>query len=109
MSLSYVLPPFSAVGASVVRVAMESMEFIADIPFRSSGSAFQVDRPTPRKPRWTKRRLQHKVLRLSSAAAEADPHLADAEALLVAAARRHRQIGDQEQSTRSPKAALQPA
>lgn len=33
--------------------------------------------------------LQAKVLRLASAAAEADQHLADAEALVVAAARRH--------------------
>ena len=53
--------------------------------------------------------LQRKVLRLASAAAEADRHQADAEALVVAAARRHWQIGDQDQPTRSPKAALQPA
>lgn len=39
-------------------------------------------------------RLQAKVLLLASAAADADQHLADAEALVVAAARRHWQIGD---------------
>lgn len=38
--------------------------------------------------------LQLKVLRLASAAAEADQHLADAEALVVAAARQCWQVGD---------------
>lgn len=52
--------------------------------------------------------LQGKVLRLASAAAGADRHLADAEALVVAAARQHWPKGDQEPPTRSPKAALQP-
>ena len=53
--------------------------------------------------------LQRKVLRLASAAVEADRHLAEAEALVVAAARRHWRIDDQDQPAPSPKAALQPA
>jgi hypothetical protein len=53
--------------------------------------------------------LQRQVLRLASAAAGADEHLADAEALVMAAARRHWQIADHDLPTRAPPAALQPA
>ena len=41
--------------------------------------------------------LQRKVLRLSLAAARADGHLADGEALVVAAARRHWKLFDGEE------------
>ncbi len=50
--------------------------------------------------------LQSKVLRLASAAAEADKHLADAETRVVTAARQHWRSGD---STRPPVAAVQSA
>ena len=50
--------------------------------------------------------LQSKVLRLASAAAEADKHLADAETLVVTAARQHWRGGD---STRPPAAAVRSA
>jgi hypothetical protein len=53
--------------------------------------------------------MQRKVLHLASAAAGADQHLADAEALVMAAARRHWQIADHDLPTRAPPAALQPA
>ena len=39
--------------------------------------------------------LQHKVLRLAVAAARADRHLADGEALVLAAARRHWGLGEE--------------
>ncbi len=38
--------------------------------------------------------LQHLVLRLAGAAAEADRHLAEAEALVIAATRRHWRLGE---------------
>lgn len=56
--------------------------------------------------------LQAKVLRLACAAAEADKHLADGEALVVAAARRHWHGDDPAQSAQSARPAekvLQPA
>lgn len=49
---------------------------------------------------------QTKVLRLASAAAEADRHLADAEALVVAAARRHWHGSNLTQSRSAPKVLL---
>lgn len=52
--------------------------------------------------------LQAKVLRLASAAAEADLHLADAEALVVAAARRHWHGSNAPQGTGSTPKALHP-
>lgn len=52
--------------------------------------------------------LQTQVLRLASAAAEADTHLADAEAMLVAAACLQWRIGDPRQVVRG-EPALQPA
>jgi len=51
--------------------------------------------------------LQGKVLHLASAAAEADQHLAEAEALIVAAARQQWQIHGQAQPTQWPTPALQ--
>lgn len=42
--------------------------------------------------------LQRRVLRLAVAAARADRHLADGEALVLAAARRHWGIGDEAQA-----------
>ena len=51
--------------------------------------------------------LQAKVLKLASASAAADNHLADAEALVMATARRRWQISDEAGATRSP-AALPP-
>jgi hypothetical protein len=51
--------------------------------------------------------LQGKVLRLASAAAEADQHLAEAEALIVAAARQQWQTKDQARPKDSPAPALQ--
>lgn len=53
--------------------------------------------------------LQAKVLRLASAAAEADRHLADAEALVVATARRVWQAGDATQAAGTMAKVLQPA
>lgn len=53
--------------------------------------------------------LRDQVLRLASAAAEADRHLADAEARMVAAARRHWRWGEPAQPARPRLAALQPA
>jgi hypothetical protein len=53
--------------------------------------------------------LQAKVLRLASAAAEADRHLADAEALVVTAARQHWRSGNSTPLARSPAKLLQPA
>lgn len=57
--------------------------------------------------------LQAKVLRLAGAAAEADTHLAESEALVVAAARRHWRLGDVALPARaqepSAQAVLQPA
>lgn len=53
--------------------------------------------------------LQGKILRLAGAAAEADKHLADAEALVVAAARQHWPVADQVRPTPAPAAALQAA
>ena len=52
--------------------------------------------------------LQAKVLHLAIAAAGADQHLADAEALVVAAACKHRRIGDQARSIRSSAETLRP-
>ena len=46
-------------------------------------------------------RLQAKVLRMATAAAEADKHLADAEALVMAAARKHWRISDVAQLARA--------
>ena len=48
--------------------------------------------------------LQARVLRLASASAAADKHLADAEALVMATARRRWRISDQAGSTHSPAA-----
>ncbi|MBY4595239.1 TerB family tellurite resistance protein [Ottowia caeni] len=45
--------------------------------------------------------LQAKVLRMATAAAEADKHLADAEALVMAAARKHWRISDVAQLARA--------
>ncbi len=53
--------------------------------------------------------LQAQVLRLASAAAEADTHLADAEAMVVAAACLQWRIGDPRQAVRGEALALQPA
>lgn len=53
--------------------------------------------------------LQGKVLRLTNAAAEADKHLADAEALVVAAAHRHWRGGDASQPASTETQALQAA
>jgi hypothetical protein len=53
--------------------------------------------------------LQAQVLRLASAAAETDTHLADAEAMVVAAARLQWRIGDPRQAVRGEALALQPA
>ena len=53
--------------------------------------------------------LQAKVLRLAHAAAEADRHLADGEALVVAAAQRQWRIGPAGQATGADAPALQPA
>ena len=50
--------------------------------------------------------LQSKVLRLANAAAEADKHQADAEALVVAAARRHWPAGNCDQPSRVAEAGL---
>ena len=52
--------------------------------------------------------LQSKVLRLASAAAEADQHLAEAEALVVNVARRHWNGGAGDQPGTSAAKALQP-
>ena len=52
--------------------------------------------------------LQSKVLRLASAAAEADQHLAEAEALVVDVARKHWDRGAGDQPTASAAKALQP-
>jgi NaMN:DMB phosphoribosyltransferase len=52
--------------------------------------------------------LQGKVLRLAGAAAAADRHLADAEDLVVAAARRHWAVGVSPMPSAAPAAALQP-
>ncbi len=49
--------------------------------------------------------LQHRVLHLAHAAAQADSHLAEAEALVMGSARRHWRIGDGS----APGFALQPA
>ena len=51
----------------------------------------EVDEPT----------LQDRVLRLAGAAAEADTHLAEAEAMVVAAARRQWRIGEAGQPARA--------
>lgn len=53
--------------------------------------------------------LQSKVLRLARAAAEADQHLADAEAIVLEAARRHWNGSDADQRTASVTEARQPA
>lgn len=53
--------------------------------------------------------LQAQVLRLASAAAEADTHLADAEAMVVAAACLQWRIGDVRQAARGRAGAPQPA
>jgi hypothetical protein len=53
--------------------------------------------------------LQRTVVRLASAAAEADQHLADAEALVMAAARRHWRLDDHDSRPPAPQATLQPA
>ena len=53
--------------------------------------------------------LQDQVLRLASAAAEADTHLADAEALVVAAACLQWRMGDARQATRGQAQVIQPA
>lgn len=53
--------------------------------------------------------LQAQVLRLASAAAEADAHMADAEAMVLAAACLQWRIGDLRQAVRGQKLALQPA
>jgi hypothetical protein len=52
--------------------------------------------------------LQGKVLRLAGAAAAADRHLADAEDLVVAAARRHWPVAASPMPSAAPAAALQP-
>ena len=52
--------------------------------------------------------LQAQVLRLAGAAVEADTHLADAEAMVVAAARRQWPIGNAGQPARAEVQALQP-
>ena len=44
--------------------------------------------------------LQRKVLRLAVAAARADRHLADGEALVLAAARRHWSLGEEQEEVR---------
>lgn len=59
----------------------------------------EVDEPT----------LQAKVLRLAGAAAEADKHLADAEVLVVAAARRHWHGSDAARGADPASKVLQPA
>jgi hypothetical protein len=48
------------------------------------------------------------VLRLAIAAAEVDQHIAEAEALVLAAARQHWPVDVQDQASRSPAAAPQP-
>jgi len=53
--------------------------------------------------------LQRTVLRLASAAAAADRHLAEAEAVVMAAARKHWRIDDQPTSNGVPLPALQAA
>lgn len=53
--------------------------------------------------------LQAKVLRLASAAAEADKHLADAEALVMAAAHRHWRSSDAAQLAPTQAQVLHPA
>ena len=53
--------------------------------------------------------LQAKVLRLASAAAEADKHLADAEALVMAAAHQHWRSGDAAQRARTEAQVPHPA
>lgn len=53
--------------------------------------------------------LQAQVLRLASAAAEADTHLADAEAMVVAAACLQWGMGDPRQAARVEVPAVQPA
>lgn len=53
--------------------------------------------------------LQAKVLRMASAAAEADKHLADAEALVMAAAHRQWRSGDAAHAARTEAQVLQPA
>ena len=50
--------------------------------------------------------LQSKVLRLANAAAEADKHQADAEALVVAAARQHWPVDNYDQPSRAAEAGL---
>ena len=50
--------------------------------------------------------LQGKVLRLAIAAAEADEHRADAEALVLAAARRHWPVANDDHPARPAKAGL---
>ena len=59
----------------------------------------EVDEPT----------LQAQVLGLACAAAQADQHLAEAEALVMAAARRHWRLADPPVPAQGPSAALQPA
>jgi hypothetical protein len=58
----------------------------------------EVDDPT----------VQAQVLRLAAAAAEADTHLADAEALVVAAARRQWRLGEAGQPARATAPVPQP-
>lgn len=53
--------------------------------------------------------LQARVLRLAGAAAEADAHLADAEAMLVAMARRQWRLAEDPASARGGSPVLQPA
>jgi len=53
--------------------------------------------------------LQRKTLRLSLAAARADGHLADGEAMVVAAARRHWRLVDGEEPSAATPARLQTA
>jgi len=53
--------------------------------------------------------LQSKVLRLASAAAEADRHLADAEAVVIDAARQHWNASDTDQRIAAATKALQSA
>lgn len=53
--------------------------------------------------------LQVRVLALASAAAEADAHLAEAEALVVAAARQQWRLGDARPPVHAQTPALQPA
>lgn len=55
------------------------------------------------------RRLQRQVLRLAIAAAEVDQHLAEAEALVLAAARHQWAVDTEDQADLSPAAAPQPA